>query len=160
MRRPLSIVMVFLLVLRGLLGDAMAMGAAPASGAPPVHAGEAHHHAPELAHAMAEVLADGVSQGHPHSAHSPTIHAAQATQTAHSDPALLQAASCTDSSASGCGGHEHGSSCPLCGICHSALFTPAGIGARGLSPCTALRPQGSERFASAALLQASKPPIS
>lgn len=58
MRRPLSIVMVFLLVLRGLLGDAMAMGAAPVRGvhaehaAHTEHASEAHHHAPELAQAL------------------------------------------------------------------------------------------------------------
>lgn len=147
--------MVFLLVLRGLLGDAMAMGAAPVAGASAVQATEAHHHAPQLAHALADALADTALQEHAHSAHP--AHSAHA---AHSDPAPAQAASCTDSKASGCGGHEHGSSCPLCGICHSALFTPAGIGARGLSSCTSLRPQGSERFASAALFQATKPPIS
>ena len=54
MRRPLSIVLVLLLVLRGLLGDAMAMGAAPVMGVPAPAVALAsdsalHHHAPEIA---------------------------------------------------------------------------------------------------------------
>lgn len=158
MRRPLSIVMVFLLVLRGLLGDAMAMGAAPVPAAHSASSAEAHHHAPELAQALALTLAGPASQGAHHSTHSDDP--AHALHTGHAAQELPQALSCVDGTPSSCGGHEHGASCTLCGICHSALFTPAGIGARGVSTCAALRPQGSERFASAALLQATKPPIS
>lgn len=144
MRRPLSIVMVLLLVLRGLLGDAMAMGAAPVTSAPAAHAAEAHHHhVPELALATAAV------QESAHSAHA-SHQACEAAQTA----------SCADATASGCGGHEHGPSCTLCGICHSALFTPGGIEPHGAFSSACMRPQGSARFASAALLQAIKPPIS
>lgn len=151
MRRPLSIVMVLLLVLRGLLGDAMAMGAAPVPSVHPAHATEAHHHAPELAQAF---LATADSSENAHGAHSASAphHAA--------GPAQASSTSCVEGNASACGGHEHGPSCTLCGICHSALFTPGGIEPHGAFSHASLRPQGSERFASAALLQAIKPPIS
>ncbi|ATH14798.1 hypothetical protein CHL79_21395 [Delftia acidovorans] len=151
MRRPLSIVLVLLLVLRGLLGDAMAMGAAPVMGVPAPAVASAsdsalHHHAPEIAQ----------------SPDSHERHPAHATeQPSHTSHAEHSAASQAGGPAGGsCGEHEHGPSCTLCGICHSALFTPGQIGSDGAAPSAALRPQGSTRFASAAKLQAIKPPIS
>ena len=142
MRRPLSIVLVLLLVLRGLLGNAMAMGAAPVQAPlsqPSPTASQLHHHTPQ-----ALELADAAYHAG-HSAHA------------------VQDAGCAlhSSSHSGnCAEHEHGPSCTLCGICHSALSTPGQLPEGALSPVSALRPQGSERFASAAKLQAIKPPIS
>lgn len=143
MRRPLSIVLVLLLVLRGLLGDAMAMGAAPVMGVPAPAVASAsdsalHHHAPEIAQ-------------------SPGSHERHPAHAEHSADCSSQAGGLAGGS---CGEHEHGPSCTLCGICHSALFTPGQIGSDGAAPSAALRPQGSVRFASAAKLQAIKPPIS
>ena len=155
MRRPLSIVLVLLLVLRGLLGNAMAMGTAPvmsplasaAASAPARSSVSAlHHHAPEIAHSPDR------------SAHHHAAHAADHTSHAeHPGGCVSQAGS---PSGGGCGEHEHGPSCPLCGICHSALFTPGQIDSDGPAPAAALRPRGSARFASAVTLQAIKPPIS
>lgn len=136
--------MVLLLVLRGLLGDAMAMGAAPVVAvlAPAVASASAatrHHHAPEIAQSP-----DSHDQHH----------------SAHAEHSAGCAPQASGHAGGSCGEHEHGPSCTLCGICHSALFTPGQIGSNGASPSAALRPQGSARFASAAKLQAIKPPIS
>lgn len=159
MRRPLSIVLVLLLVLRGLLGDAMAMGAAPvmsalapaAASAPALDPASAlHHHAPEVA---LEITQSPDSPEQHHAAHA----ADHASHAEHSAACAPQASGHPGGS---CGEHEHGPSCTLCGICHSALFTPGQIGSDGAAPSAALRPQGSARFASAAKLQAIKPPIS
>ena len=146
MRRSLSLALVLLLLLRGLLGNAMAMGAAPmvipAFQASPT-ASQLHHHTPLLLE-----LADGAHHAE---------HAAHATQHA------VHEASCAsppDSHSGSCAEHEHGPGCTLCGICHSALSTPGQLPQGGLSPASALRPQDSERFASATKLQAIKPPIS
>lgn len=159
MRRPLSIVLVLLLVLRGLLGDAMAMGAAPvmsalapaAASVPALAPASAlHHHAPEIAQEIAQ-SPDGPEQHH-------AAHAADhASHVEHSAGCAPQASGHPGGS---CGEHEHGPSCTLCGICHSALFTPGQIGSDGAAPAAPLRPQGSTRFVSATKLQAIKPPIS
>lgn len=159
MRRPLSIVLVLLLVLRGLLGNAMAMGAAPvmsalapsAASAPASAAASAlHHHVPEIAQSP-----DSHEQHH--AAHAADHGSDHASHAEHSAGCAPQAGGHPGGS---CGEHEHGPSCTLCGICHSALFTPGQIGSDGTAPATALHPQGSTRFASAAKLQAIKPPIS
>ncbi|QPS10069.1 hypothetical protein I6G66_08730 [Delftia acidovorans] len=171
MRRPLSIVLVLLLVLRGLLGDAMAMGAAPvmsalapaAASAPALDPASAlHHHAPEIASAIAREVALEITQSpdspeQHHAAHVADHGPDHASHAEHSAGCAPQAGGHPGGS---CGEHEHGPSCTLCGICHSALFTPGQIGSDGAAPSAALRPQGSARFASAAKLQAIKPPIS
>lgn len=163
MRRPLSIVLVLLLVLRGLLGDAMAMGAAPvmsalapvAASVPALAPASAlHHHAPEITQ---EIAQSPDSPGQHHAAHAADHGSEHASHAEHSAGCAPQASGHPGGS---CGEHEHGPSCTLCGICHSALFTPGQIGSDGAAPAAALRPQGSTRFASAAKLQAIKPPIS
>jgi hypothetical protein len=167
MRRPLSIVLVLLLVLRGLLGDAMAMGAAPvmsalapaAASAPALAPASAlHHHAPEIAREVAlEIMQSPDSPEQHHATHAADHGPDHASHAEHSAGCAPQAGGPAGGS---CGEHEHGPSCTLCGICHSALFTPGQIGSDGAAPSAALRPQGSARFASAAKLQAIKPPIS
>ena len=167
MRRPLSIVLVLLLVLRGLLGDAMAMGAAPvmsalapaAASAPALAPASAlYHHAPEIAREVAlEITQLPDSPEQHHAAHAADHGPDHASHAEHSAACAPQAGGPAGGS---CGEHEHGPSCTLCGICHSALFTPGQIGSDGAAPSAALRPQGSARFASAAKLQAIKPPIS
>ena len=156
MRRPLSIVLVLLLVLRGLLGDAMAMGAAPVMGVPAPAVALAsdsalHHHAPEIAQSPDS------HERHPAHATEQPSHPSHTSHAEHSADCSPQAGS---PAGGGCGEHEHGPSCTLCGICHSALFTPGQIDSDGPAPAAALRPRGSARFASAAKLQAIKPPIS
>ncbi|MFC4923552.1 MULTISPECIES: hypothetical protein [Delftia] len=167
----MSIVLVLLLVLRGLLGDAMAMGAAPvmsalapaAASAPALDPASAlHHHAPEIASAIAREVALEITQSPDspeqlHAAHVADHGPDHASHAEHSAGCAPQAGGHPGGS---CGEHEHGPSCTLCGICHSALFTPGQIGSDGAAPSAALRPQGSARFASAAKLQAIKPPIS
>lgn len=140
MHRLFSLFIVLLLVFRGLLGDAMAMG----NVAPP--AGPAH-----FAGASHEMAGAG------HAAHAASdAHGAPAAAQAH-DAALGEA--CTARSAGACE-HAHGASCAACGICHSALSLSAFL-VRVPDAAAGIRPAGlSPRFVSALPLQAVKPPIS
>ena len=139
MRRGLSFILVLLLVLRGLLGDAMAMGTAPVV-APTA---SVHHPAPTASeHSTA-------SQGMPSHGEN------HAGTTGHNPVAT---ATCS-AQASDCG-HEHGPTCSACGVCHSALFTPDLLAQPLLPQPSALRPLGGTRFASASAALAIKPPIS
>lgn len=145
MRRGLSFVLVLLLVLRGLLGDAMAMGAAPV----PQPATPAHHHAPTDPDRGVHALM-GHETAHPQQAVGP------AHETASDADACAPSASVQDADC----GHEHGPACSACGICHSALYTPdLPVPPQALAS-TALRPLGGERFASAVAALLIKPPIS
>lgn len=131
MRRLFSLFIVLLLVLRGLLGAAMAMGEMAAAPSPSFVAalqdqGESHHASPD--------------------------------QHAHgSSPD----AGCTVPDCSPCEhAHGHGLSCAACGICHSTVSPTASL-ARTAEAAAGIRPAGlSPRFVSAWPLQAVKPPIS
>lgn len=143
MRRIFPLFIVLLLVLRGLLGDAMAMGEMMPS---PSFAAALHEH--------------GADQG-------PSHHTTQADSAAHgamaADPQHAHAsppgAGCAAQGDSACE-HAHGASCAACGICHSAVSPTASL-ARAVEAAAGIRPAGlSPRFASALPLQAVKPPIS
>ncbi len=140
MRRGLYIFLVLLLALRGLLGDAMAMGVAPA-----------HPHAPTEAHGTTHAR---TGHGMVHEAqaagddHGPGLHAAIASDTCAPDTP------CTDC------GQGHGPGCSACGICHSALFHPSLPVVPQAQTRTAPHPPGGTRFASAPAALAIKPPIS
>ncbi|WP_027016053.1 hypothetical protein [Comamonas composti] len=137
MRRALSFTMVLLLVLRGLLGDAMAMGATPVT--PAVGMAVASTHAVPHQHAAAQPASPDEE------------HAATGCNGAGSTDLDSH---CFEHE------HEHGTGCSACGICHSALFTPSQPASlQGLAP-DFLRPQGHSVFASAAARQIIKPPIS
>lgn len=104
MRRPLSIVLVLLLVLRGLLGDAMAMGAAPVMGVPAPAVALAsdsalHHHAPEIAQTPDS------HERHPAHATEQPSHPSHTSHAEHSADCSPQAGS---PAGGGCGEHEHG----------------------------------------------------
>ena len=151
MRRGLSFILVLLLVLRGLLGDAMAMGAAPV----PQPAAPAHHHAPSDpdrgVHALMGHEAVHPQQAAGHADHADHVPVHEAAADACAPSASAQDADC---------GHEHGPACSACGICHSALYTPdLPVPPQALAS-TALRPLGGERFASAPAALLIKPPIS
>ncbi len=144
MRRSFSFVLVMLLVLRGLLGDAMAMGVAPvALPTAPLHQ-------------QAAMAAEQGVVSH-HQGHAGT-HSADAATTA----AIATTSACTAEGAADsphCG-HESGPTCSACGICHSALFAMSAL----LQPLAlqpvALQSVGHTPFASAAAALAIKPPIS
>lgn len=133
MRRLFSLFIVLLLVLRGLLGDAMAMGEMVAVPSPSL-AAALHEH--------------GADQGESHHA-SPDQHAHGSSP----------GEDCTAQDSSACE-HAHGLSCAACGICHSAVSPTASL-ARTAEAAAGIRPAGlSPRFVSALPLQAVKPPIS
>ncbi len=136
MRRFFSLFIVLLLVFRGLLGDAMAMGEAVLQ--------PAHAHAAAAGHDM-------VGTGHGgHGAHEPG--AAHAHGSAPQQACDMQAGSACDPA--------HGASCAACGICHSAVSL-TDVPLPGAAAAPGIRPAGmSPRFASALPLQAVKPPIS
>ncbi len=140
MRRIFPLFIVLLLVLRGLLGDAMAMGEM----VPSASFGAALHE-------------HGADQGPSH--HTvPAAHGAMAADPPHAH-ASSAGEGCAAQDSSACE-HAHGVSCAACGICHSAVSPTASL-ARAFEAAARIRPAGlSPRFASALPLQAVKPPIS
>lgn len=146
MRRGLSFVLVMLLVLRGLLGDAMAMGTAPVLA--PTE--PAHHQASADTGSALNARMD------PQTSPDGCVHAD------HPGHKVQVATTCTafkTSAGSDCS-HEHGPTCSTCNICHSALFTPdLPVPPQALASA-ALRPLGGERFVSAPAALLIKPPIS
>lgn len=137
MRRFFSLFIVLLLVFRGLLGDAMAMGEAVLQ---PAHAAAAGHD---------RAAADHGGLGG-HDAHEPG--ASHAHGSAPQQACDMQVGSACDPA--------HGASCAACGICHSAVSL-TDLSLPGAAAAPGIRPAGmNPRFASALLLQAVKPPIS
>lgn len=140
MRRLFSLFIVLLLVLRGLLGDAMAMGEMVAVPSP------------SSAVALHE---QGANQGPSHHHTAQADPAAHGLTHAHASPS---GEGCAAQDSSACE-HAHGASCAACGICHSAVSPTASL-ARAVEAAAGIRPAGlSPRFASALPLQAVKPPI-
>lgn len=138
MRRILSLFLVCLLALRGLLGDAMAMGLMGEMHAPPaMHEAAGGHHGP--------------------AAHSGAEHADHAPQTAHATAANAH-----------CGGdaqpdgqpHQAHAHCTACALCHSPLGQAASAALAAPAAGANHAVPHASRFASAALAQAIKPPIS
>lgn len=175
MRRFLSLFLVFLLALRGLAGDAMAMGLTPlpvviaASAAQETlktlekqdHATRhASQHASQANHALmdhtaheADARAAEAGHHHPDMAHSQAAHAEHSADHAHS-----MCSAQAESGASDC--HQHEGHCTLCGICHSTFATPQWL---GLPACRAeQQPLAAfaQNFVSATAAQLIKPPIS
>ena len=138
MRRIFSTVLVLMLVLRGLLGDAMAMGMMPVlTSAAPAHAEvqQQHDSHNNAAHAHHEEGAAAV--GHCSSGD------AQAQSTQH------------------CSGSTHyGVSCSACDICNSTLHTSDELVLNVASTPQSLVIDKFTRFVSAQPAQVAKPPIS
>ena len=135
MRACLSLLLMLMLALRGLMGDAMAMGMV----APVMPAAMAVQHSSLATHADTDAsshcsTADEDAAGH-------SDHSNHSDHSQH-DPA------------------QHGASCSACGICHSAVDLFNGAGFAALAAPSLARASGSAPFASALLAQASKPPIS
>lgn len=145
MRRILPWTFVLLLVLRGLLGSAMAAGSVPAFPVP----------VPVLA-------ASAAAPGTPLQAHIPTAdhasHGADAGQPGHGpDGAALPA--CQAAAGPDCPAHIHPPTCTDCDICHTALLAPSALSAPPAHTTGPVRPLGSAPFASAQAAPALKPPI-
>lgn len=132
MRACLSLLLMLMLALRGLMGDAMAMGLV----APVIPAAVAEHHASSMAD-HADMDTDHVMASSSHGGSG-----SQVSDHSQHDPA------------------QHGASCSACGICHSAVDLFNGAGFAALAAPSLARASGSAPFASALLAQASKPPIS
>lgn len=141
MRRISSFVLVFLLVLRGLLGDAMALGVVPmtsGSGA--------------SAHGSAEVHVLTAEEHH---------HGDSSAQTSSG----LHVGHCADAagaSSHDCGGGDSGHAvvCSACDICHSSMFAShlqASVHAAGPQ---VLHSRLGAAFVDAHAAQVVKPPIS
>jgi hypothetical protein len=164
MRRGFSFVLVLLLVLRGLLGDAMAMGKAPML-APTA---TAHHHMLAsttleglhlaMDHGSMDLAAPQAAGHHAHEEHgSPASHGLHAPQDASSASAEV----CSPNSAGpACHAHEGMASCSACGICHSVLSQPSLPALPQAQAPGTLRPLSGARFASAPAALLIKPPIS
>jgi len=142
MRRAMFVCLIFVVLLRGMLGTAMAMGnATSALGATPHHCITA-----------APTSAIPTHDDHDHSAHSDSSHA-QHIASADCHSAEANQPPCNS------GMHVHGASCAACDICHSAMLAPATVsGAMQLAP-TQAPPGHSAIFASVLPAQLSKPPI-
>ena len=137
MRRILSLALVVMLVLRGLMGTAMAAGVMPTL---PVQAVQS---------AMLQMQA---SSAESHAEH--TLHAE------HGDAHQAAApASCHDTPANGCNPHEHSPACADCDICHSAMLAPPTLPAQPLHLRGAVRSANSVPFASVQAARTIKPPI-
>ena len=127
-----------MLALRGLMGDAMAMGMV----APVMPAAIAEHHASSMVE-HADMATDHVmaASSHCDTGLQVSQHGDPSDHSQH-DPA------------------QHGASCSACGICHSAVDLFNGAGFAALPASLLARASGSAPFASALLAQVSKPPIS
>ena len=134
MRRILSLALVVMLVLRGLVGTAMAAGVMPSlpvQGATlPTLASPADNHDGHAMHA---------DHGDAHPSAAP--------------------ATCHDTSASGCSPHEHSPTCADCDICHSAMLAPPGLPAQPLHLRSAVRSAHTVPFTSVQAARSTKPPI-
>lgn len=142
MRRAMFVCLIFIVLLRGMLGTAMAMGNATSTlGATPQHCMTS---GPASATAM-----------HDHQAHAaqPDSSHAQHTAAAHCHDAEANQPPCNS------GMHAHGASCAACDICHSAMLAPV-IAADAMQLPPSQPPPGhSAIFASVLPAQLSKPPI-
>ena len=144
MRRLFSLLLMLLLVLRGLVGTAMAAGMVPAD-------------------SLAQPVQQSVQQ-QAHSVHQ--AHAPDALAAAAAPQTLDQGnthTSCADPASGPCGDaatHAHSPLCSACEICHSVLLVPPLWGSNLPRPVASeVQPGATARFASAAAALAIKPPI-
>ena len=173
MRRIFPLVLMLLLVLRGLLGTAMAAGmlpVLPASG--PAHSAEAAQpllqlhpaHSPDSpGNAGSPVLTATAAAPLGMVVH--TLHAAAANPHGMApEHASGMHPPCAGAAPAACDGtspdHAHSPLCSACEICHSALLAPPPPAAvpHGVS-AGQVQAGASDRFASAAAALAIKPPI-
>ncbi|SDZ74393.1 MULTISPECIES: hypothetical protein [Acidovorax] len=134
MRRILSLALVVMLVLRGLVGTALAAGVMPTL---PVQG--------------AEMQTPAGSAGN---------HAGHAVHADHGDAHQAAApASCHGTPATDCSPHQHSPSCADCDVCHSAVLAPPALPLQPLHLRSTVRPANTVPFASVQAARTIKPPI-
>ena len=155
MRRFFPLVLMLLLVLRGLVGTAMAAGmVATLPAGEPVQQAHSMQQPPlHLSHASEDGVAAETADLVAMAEHSMGMQNDSFGDGSH--------APCSDPSASPCGQAEHTHSplCQACEICHSALLVPSQLNALPHPGGPEVRPAPTAMFASAAAALAIKPPI-
>lgn len=149
MRRFFPLVLMLLLVLRGLLGTAMAAGmvsALPAGGLEQ----QANLVQPRLHPSHCADSAAAVVPG--------LVVTAEHSTDSQNDGMHAQ---CPDQATGPCGtsAHTHGPLCSACEICHSAMLVPPQLNTPPHPGAAEVRPGATAPFASAAAALAIKPPI-
>lgn len=165
MRRIFPLVLMLLLVLRGLVGTAMAAGMMPAGG--PAHSAEAAQPLLHPAHSPGSPNGPALTAtaAAPWGTVVHTLHAAAADPHGMgAEPASGLHLPCAGAAPAACDGtspdHAHSPLCSACEVCHSALLalpSPAAV-PHGVS-AGQVQAGASDRFASAAAALAIKPPI-
>ncbi|MFE1572731.1 hypothetical protein [Comamonas odontotermitis] len=146
MRSCLSLLLVLTMVLRGLLGDAMAMGIV----APVAQTGaHAAHAARSITPAEQHESHHGSSANHGDAA----LVGQQTHEAAAAHCTAAEPAHCSDSAA-------HGANCSACGICHSAVGLPAMAVQASVPSAPQQLADAATRFASTLPASIIKPPIS
>ena len=162
--------MVVLLVLRGLVGNAMAYEAWPGSAPQPMTSAQQHHASAgdpaqhgHLADAGATTPAHSAGSGgdrHTSTAAAPADDAQTAALPAHCTTLPAAAATNTHGDAdAGCDA-GHGPACTACDICYSSVLAAALPASAIVPPVATAPPQGDACFSSACAAQDIKPPIS
>lgn len=141
-RGPLFYLLMVVLVLRGLMGTAMAAGMLP------------------MQHAPAAVVQAAAADHHGQHDHASTTDAAHAAGhgSMHGGGTDAAALAC-DSSAPGCATHNQHANCTACEICHTALMEPPAMPAAPLPLLAGAAPAAATPFDSATAALAIKPPI-
>ncbi|CAN7488787.1 hypothetical protein [Acidovorax sp. LjRoot194] len=179
MRRGFHFVLMVVLVLRGLMGTAMAAGmlpSVPASPAPsPVHGATGAHHAPAssaqaapagaphgFSPAIVGVPDAGHDQGHEHGHDHDHDHDHGHNNNGQAPAEALPTVAChgaTDATGA-CSAHSHHTStCSACDICHSAMLEAPAALSPAPTPQRSALPRAFAQFASAPAARAIKPPI-
>ena len=142
MRRLFSLLLMLLLVLRGLVGTAMAAGMVPAD-------------------SLAQPVQQSVQQ-QAHSVHQAHASDALAAATQAPDQGTTHTP-CADPASGPCGDaatHAHSPLCSACEICHSMLLVTPQWGSNLPHPVASeVQPGATARFTSASAALAIKPPI-
>ena len=167
--------MVVLLVLRGLVGNAMAYEAWPGSAPQPMTSAQQQHHASagnpaqhgHLADAGATTPAHSAGSGgerHSGTATAPADAAQNAAIPAHCTTLPAAAHATPDANAHGDADAScdagHGPACTACDICYSSVLAAALPASAIVPPVATAPPQRDACFSSACAAQDIKPPIS
>lgn len=158
MRRGFYFMLMWVLVLRGLTGTAMAAGMLP----PLAPMNAQHQQTQDHTHGDAAHAANPMAFGH--DGHH-GIDAANTAPDHHDAPAVAAAAAVAvavacDSTDAACAGHDHhASTCSACGICHSAMLEARTALIPSPLPTGTALPGASAQFDSAPAALVIKPPI-
>lgn len=149
MRRPLFIAMIFLLLLRGWMGDAMATGMA---------AGHLQQLAPATEFMAAHGLASGADSHFDHDVASAPAESMVHSAATPPDCAGHASGQTSDPLAPEATGHCE--SCAACQACNTVALSPLAASTVTLASSPALAHSPAARFASAVAALGEKPPIS